>query len=103
MSVFSLVTLLTGRWLRCVAPAVEVDISVIKNNQLHLLFLLRTYFRPLLDLGRCATLRAIFLPGVFFLVILFDLERDRNDCKHVGQIISEGASVLLTRIKNNGI
>ncbi|KRZ47797.1 hypothetical protein T02_8940 [Trichinella nativa] len=44
------------------------------------------------NLGRCATLRATFLPGVFFLLTLFDLERDRNDCKHVGQIISEGAS-----------
>ncbi|KRZ70280.1 hypothetical protein T10_3258 [Trichinella papuae] len=57
-----------------------------------LLFLLRRDFRPLLDLGRAAALRATFLPRLFLLVILLDLERDRNDCKHVGQIISAESS-----------
>ncbi|KRZ13022.1 hypothetical protein T11_17195 [Trichinella zimbabwensis] len=40
-----------------------------------LLFLLRRDFRPLLDLGRAAGLRATFLPRLFLLVILLDLER----------------------------
>ncbi|KRY95819.1 hypothetical protein T11_2125, partial [Trichinella zimbabwensis] len=33
------------------------------------------------------------LPRLFLLVILLDLERDRNDCKHAGQIISAEASL----------
>ncbi|KRX27799.1 hypothetical protein T07_11572 [Trichinella nelsoni] len=71
-------------------------------KKLHTYFAMGQYdsiFCAKQDLDRCATLRSTSLPGVFFLLVLFDLERDRNDCKHVGQIISEGASVLLTRMK----
>ncbi|KRZ38901.1 hypothetical protein T4C_317 [Trichinella pseudospiralis] len=59
-----------------------------------LLFLLRPDFCPLLDFGLAAALRTTFLPRLFLFVILLDLERDRNDCKHDGQIIS--AEVLLS-------
>ncbi|KRZ51827.1 hypothetical protein T02_3712 [Trichinella nativa] len=45
MSVFSLVTLRTGRWLRCVAPAVEVDLScvnIMEKNNFYQLILIRS-------------------------------------------------------------
>ncbi|KRY84455.1 hypothetical protein T4D_11881 [Trichinella pseudospiralis] len=57
-----------------------------------LFFLDRRGFLPLLDLERAAALRATFLPRIFLFVILLDLERGRNNCKHDGQIISAEVS-----------
>ncbi|KRZ40511.1 hypothetical protein T4C_10861 [Trichinella pseudospiralis] len=57
-----------------------------------LFFLDRLGFLPLLDVDFAAALPATFLPRLFLFVILLDLERDCNDCKHDGQIISADIS-----------